>query len=163
MKRSATPPVLPENPKRANAEASSEVASARDAIECGICFGSFTESVTLTACCKQPIHTACRIRCGASCPYCRSSPPKEWYFAETLIRVEADRGSPAYAKTVVFIDKIRRHLDAIRHDPMHACFHCQTFLRAELILCNRLRGNPENRAVLQTALDRLTAIMPIAR
>jgi len=131
-------------------------------IECGICFEPLN-APTVTSCCQQLIHGPCRKRCGPSCPFCRRTPPKEWFFVETLIRVEADHSSAAYEQTVSFIASIKRHLDTVQHDPVHACYHCLTFSRAQLILSTRINRDPANRAVLQAALDRLTAVMPIAR
>jgi len=129
-------------------------------VECGICFEVLT-APTATSCCKQPIHPVCRQQCGP-CPYCRDFKPKEWFFARFLVSVEADHSSEAYAKTVSFIANFQRHVDAVRGDPTHACFHCLTFSRAQLILSTRINRNPENRAAVQAALDRLTAVMPLA-
>lgn len=40
---------------------------------CGVCHDMCNARIDTTACCKQYIHDACRIKCKNKCPYCRSA------------------------------------------------------------------------------------------
>ena len=139
--------------------------------ECCICFD---QCETRSTCCKQPIHLTCRSSCGARCPYCRYEVPREKRFAHALFRVEQHRLFPNADVNLESVERCRAqcqtilrntqaHLAAVRDNPMHACFTCQTFSRAQLVLCRSLLTEPNenDRAAMRASLDRLTQVMPL--